>query len=48
MSKPIHKIQVFEHQTPIMAESTTLFCLKENHFNALAKLNEYHDNKYFM
>ncbi|WP_369765332.1 McrC family protein [Flavobacterium sp. WC2429] len=47
MSKPIHKIQVFEHQTLYYGREYNAISFKEKHFNALAKLNEYHDNKYF-
>ena len=47
MPKPIHKIQVFEHQTLYHGREYDAVLFKEKHFNALAKLNEYHDNKYF-
>lgn len=47
MSKPIQKIQVFEHQTLYHGREYNTVLFKEKHFNALAKLNEYHDNKYF-
>ena len=47
MPKPIHKIQVFEHQTLYHGREYDTVLFKEKHFNALAKLNEYHDNKYF-
>jgi 5-methylcytosine-specific restriction enzyme subunit McrC len=47
MSKPINKIQVFEHQTLYFGREYNAVSFKEKHFNALAKLNELHDNKYF-
>ena len=47
MPKPINKIQVFEHQTLYHGREYDTVLFKEKHFNALAKLNEYHDNKYF-
>lgn len=47
MSKPIHKIQVFEHQTLYYGREYTGVSFTISHHNALAKLNEYHDNKYF-
>ena len=47
MSKSIHKIQVFEHQTLYYDREYNAVSFKEKHFNALAKLNELHDNKYF-
>jgi 5-methylcytosine-specific restriction enzyme subunit McrC len=47
MSKPKHKIQVFEHQTLYCNREYNTVAFKEIHFNALAKLNELHDNKYF-
>lgn len=47
MPKPIHKIQVFEHQTLYHGREYDAVLFKEKYFNALAKLNEYHDNKYF-
>lgn len=47
MSKTIHKIQVFEHQTLYYDREYNTVAFKEMHFNALAKLNELHDNNYF-
>jgi 5-methylcytosine-specific restriction enzyme subunit McrC len=47
MSKPKHKIQVFEHQTLHYGRMYNDVGFTVNHFNALAKLNELHENKYF-
>lgn len=47
MGKPINKIQVFEHQTLHYGREYSGVSFNEIHFNAFAKLNECHDNKYF-
>ncbi|MBO0343071.1 McrC family protein [Flagellimonas profundi] len=47
MNSPRQKISVFEHQTITYGKSYFGVKFKESHFNALAKLNELHDNKYF-
>lgn len=47
MNSPRQKISVFEHQTINYGKSYFGVKFKESHFNALAKLNELHDNKYF-
>jgi 5-methylcytosine-specific restriction enzyme subunit McrC len=47
MGKPVNKIQVFEHQTLYYGREYNGVSFNEIHFNAFAKLNECHDNKYF-
>lgn len=47
MNSSRQKISVFEHQTIHYGKSYNGVKFKESHFNALAKLNELHDNKYF-
>jgi 5-methylcytosine-specific restriction enzyme subunit McrC len=47
MLNPNKKIQVFEHQTIYYGREYDSIFFKEKHFIALAKLNEYHKNKYF-
>jgi 5-methylcytosine-specific restriction enzyme subunit McrC len=47
MLKGLKKIQVFEHQTLHYGREYDSVLFKEKHFIALAKLNEYHKNKYF-
>ena len=47
MIKGANRIQVFEHQTIFYGNKYDDVLFKESHFNALAKLNQLHDNKYF-
>jgi 5-methylcytosine-specific restriction enzyme subunit McrC len=47
MIKNLKKIQVFEHQTLHYGRDYDSVSFEEKHFIALAKLNEYHKNKYF-
>lgn len=47
MTNSRQKISVFEHQTIHYGRLYGGIKFKESHFNALAKLNELHDNKYF-
>ena len=47
MLKNQKKIQVFEHQTLHYGRDYDSVSFEEKHFIALAKLNEYHKNKYF-
>lgn len=47
MIKNLKIIQVFEHQILHYGRLYESVLFEEKHFNALAKLNEYHNNKYF-
>ncbi len=47
MNSSRQKIPVFEHQSIHYGKSYNGVKFKESHFNALAKLNELYDNKYF-
>ncbi len=47
MNKAVGKIQVFEHNTLYHGKEYKGVLFKEQHFNLLAKLNQFHDNKYF-
>ena len=47
MLNTLKKIQVFEHQTLHYGRVYDSVLFKEKHFAALAKLNEFHKNKYF-
>jgi 5-methylcytosine-specific restriction enzyme subunit McrC len=47
MIRKFKKIQVFEHQTLYIGRDYDSVFFEEKHFVALAKLNEYHKNKYF-
>ena len=47
MIKSNSTIQVFEHDSLHYGRDGENVSFKENHFNALVKLNELHDNKYF-
>lgn len=47
MRQQLDKIQVFEHQTLYYGKEYDGVFFKKQHFEALAKLNDYHNNKYF-
>ena len=40
-------IQVFEHQTLLYGKEYNSVLFNQKHFDALAKLNQFHENKYF-
>ena len=47
MNKKTPRVQVFEHESLHYGRDYKNVSFKEKHFNALVKLNELHDNKYF-